>query len=140
MRGAERHLVPREAQVGQDQLLAGVVVGLLLRFLVLSSGLFLLVGTQAANGFNQCTFEANPLLFFHIHLFESTHGYDFLPFSLPLSPDLHLLGSLRSALLLQPVTGCGRRNRKKRLGFRYRWKRSVFSARWKKYVGVRFDL
>lgn len=42
VRGAKHHLVPSEAQVGQDQLLAGVVAGLLLRFFVLFSGLLVL--------------------------------------------------------------------------------------------------
>lgn len=36
--------------------------------------------------------------------FILTYSYDFLPFSLPLGPDLHLLGSLRPALLLGSVT------------------------------------
>lgn len=49
MRRAKGHLVPREAQVGQDHLLAGVVVGLLLRLYVLFSGLLLLVSKHVSN-------------------------------------------------------------------------------------------
>lgn len=46
---AKGHLVPCEAQVGQDHLLAGVIVGLLLRLFVLFSGLLLLVNKHFGN-------------------------------------------------------------------------------------------
>lgn len=55
----------------------------------------------------------NKLSRFFFFFFEWTHSCDFLPFSLPLSPDLHLLSSLRPALILRLVTDRGTCKKKK---------------------------
>lgn len=62
IRGAKHHLVAREAQVGQDQLLAGVLVRLLLRFFVLFSGLLLLLSKHGDKLFQSLQFEKAKVL------------------------------------------------------------------------------